>query len=99
MRTQKNHLHKLKRVVLGKDKTKGYEVYRCIRPGCTTYYPIAMVEGMISQCYSCLEPFTFAKSNLRQVKPKCKDCTGRGEKRDEKVVVATDAILRGLGIK
>jgi hypothetical protein len=95
---KRDHIHKLKRVVLGKNKKEGYEVYKCIQ-GCTTYYPLAMVEGMISQCHACLEPFMFTKPNFRQVKPKCKDCTGRPEVKDEKVVVASDAILKNLGLK
>lgn len=94
------HTHKLKRVVLGKNKKDGYEVYRCMMTNCTSYFTPAMTVGLISTCWSCLKPFEFRGSNLRQVKPKCMACTGTGFKKQESVVKAADELMARLrGVK
>lgn len=87
----KHHTHKLKRVTLG---SGSYEVYRCMQTGCTTYYPLAMVPGQLSQCWSCSKVFEFKGTNLRQVKPKCYDCTGK--KKVGRVAVAAESLLDRL---
>jgi len=90
----KSHIHKLKRVTLGTD----YEVYRCMVTGCTTYYATTMSVGLITQCWSCLKPFEFSGRNLRQVKPKCLDCSGKQKETRESR--AADSLLERLrGIK
>lgn len=94
------HVHKVQRVVLGKGKKEGYEVYRCVN-NCTSYFPLALIVGLVVQCWACLSEFEFTKRNLRQVKPKCRACSGRKEvePEKEKVKEATDNILERLGLK
>ena len=93
------HSHKLKRVNLG-TKTE-YIVYKCFRPGCTTYFARPIVVGVSALCWACGKDFTFAVRNLEQVKAKCRKCTGRRDRTEdvEKIDIASDNILKQLGLK
>ena len=78
-----------------------YYVYKCYRAGCTTYYPIQTVVGVNCSCWACNNDLTFTERNLLQVKAKCKKCTGVGERDEdkEKVEIASESILKQLGLK
>lgn len=94
----KRHLHKLKRINLGQNKD--YFVYKCQRPGCTTYYVPTMCPGLMVMCFACDAEFLFVRRNLAQVKTKCPACTGNKEEpeeQDPKIQKATDDILAALG--
>jgi hypothetical protein len=67
-----------------------------------------VVVGMMVTCWNCLQEFTFTTRNLRQVKPKCAECSG-GKitiNEDAREVEATqpeqefvDDIMQRLGLK
>lgn len=89
------HAHKVKRVNLS---LKGaYYVYKCFRPGCTTYYPVATIVGTRCSCWACGKDFDFAVRNLEQVKAKCRKCTGKKDDPvSEQIETASDNILKQL---
>jgi hypothetical protein len=82
------HIHKFMRIPLGsphrvvyKDgrrclekKESRYEVFRCMIPGCTTYYPRELVIGQKSICWSCCEELILTSQNTTKKKPTHKEC-------------------------
>lgn len=81
------HLHKYKKVNLSAS-TSPYLVYRCMKPGCNHYTPIALSEGKMCECYRCGEPMIITKEILMgsgkrsQAKPHCTNCTKRKKNED-----------------
>lgn len=65
------HIHKYKRVKIGKNKD--YEVYRCMVPGCSHYVQAELVENRETICWLCDKPFILAVHLLR-MKPICEPC-------------------------
>lgn len=94
-----NHLHKYKKLNLGRDG-KEYLVYRCMKPACSHYIPIAMAEGKLCECNRCGEPFIITKVQLTgssmkpMAKPHCNDCIDRKKVKDDDVA-AIAAFLEG----
>lgn len=74
MKKLRTHAHKVQRINLS--TTGEYLVYKCRLSGCTSYYALPVVVGMNTVCWNCLQEFTFTGRNLRQVKPKCIECSG-----------------------
>lgn len=68
-----NHLHRYKRVRLGKEKK--YEVMKCQEPACTHYIEIALAEGKLCACNRCRQPMILDKIAIQLAKPHCPDCT------------------------
>ena len=66
-----NHLHKYKRVKLGKT----YTVYKCMKPACNHYIRVELVEGKLCECNRCGEMMLMTKKAMQLAKPHCDDCT------------------------
>lgn len=89
------HIHKYKKVIVGLQRKvvknedgsrslvrkKGWEVYKCMQPGCTCYKPRELVVGEYSLCWKCNEPLVMNMENTTLVRPTHKDCR---EKKTEK---------------
>ena len=82
-----NHLHRYKKVNLGKNG-KEYLVYKCQKPACSHYIPIALAEGKLCECNRCNEPMILGKPQLTgssggpMAKPHCNDCIERKKAND-----------------
>jgi hypothetical protein len=68
------HVHKYKRVKLG---SKGYTVYKCMKPGCTHYIRQELVTGMKTICWRCEQEQIMSPKMATQAKPHCLECTHR----------------------
>lgn len=58
-----NHLHRYKKVNLGRDG-KEYFVYKCTKPVCPHYVPIELSLGKLCECNRCGEPMIIDKVTL-----------------------------------
>jgi hypothetical protein len=65
------HVHKYKRMKVGKNKS--YEIFRCFQPGCTHYIGADHIINRQSICWQCGDPFIITYK-LIKVKPTCQDC-------------------------
>lgn len=76
--TRKQHLHKYRRVDIGRDTE--YWVLQCQLPHCSHYFPMKTkmacpsLEGKIAICNRCGDAFTLDRRALRQAKPSCEAC-------------------------
>lgn len=69
------HIHQYKRVNLRADKTAApYYVFKCQRALCSHYLPMDLVEGKLSECPRCDNPFKLEKHHLQLVVPHCDNC-------------------------
>lgn len=68
------HIHKYRRTTLGRST-----IYKCVLPGCTHFIQRALVDGKISLCWRCPNPFVITKKTLKNcpAKPHCEDCYQR----------------------
>ena len=95
-----NHLHRYKKVNIGRNG-KEYLIYRCMKPACNHYLPIAMTEGKLCECNRCEEPMIITKQVLfgsegkPMAKPHCPACTKR--KVSKKDVDAIAEFLKQTG--
>lgn len=94
-----DHIHKYKKINLGRNG-KEYLVYRCMKPDCSHYVPIAMAEGKLAECNRCEQPFIISKVQLTgssmkpMTRPHCNDCIDRKKVKDEDVA-AIAAFIAG----
>lgn len=65
-----DHVHKYHKVKLGK-----HVVYKCALGGCPHYIRKELVEGRISICWICDEPFQITKVSSSLLRPHCISCT------------------------
>lgn len=76
------HLHLYKKINLSRTE-KEYLVYRCVKPACSHYVPIALSLGKLCECNRCHEPMIITKVQLwssggsPMAKPHCVDCIKR----------------------
>lgn len=74
-----DHLHRYRKVNIG-TKEKKYEVYRCQKPACSHYVPLALAEGKLCECNRCHEPMIIGKVQLNgssgraMARPHCNTC-------------------------
>lgn len=68
-----DHLHKYKRIKLGKD----YLVFRCMSPACPHYINVKLAEGKLCECNRCGSPMIITKATMDLARPHCIDCTKR----------------------
>jgi len=71
-RKKADHLHKYKRVTLGKND---YTVLKCQVPACTHYIRKDLAENALCACNRCGEPMILTKTALQLARPHCEDCT------------------------
>lgn len=74
------HVHKYQLVNLGTED-KPYKVYKCMKVGCSHYHPRKqLVVNQYSICHKCGNDFVITADLVRNntVKPKCKNCSGKG---------------------
>jgi|OpeIllAssembly_1097287.scaffolds.fasta_scaffold00281_7 hypothetical protein len=79
MAKRADHIHRYKRVVLGNN----YKVYKCIKPGCTHYIAVHLVEGALCECNRCEEPMIMTKLAMTLARPHCQDCTKSTKKQQQ----------------
>ena len=65
------HIHKYQRAMLG-DK---HVIYRCVLMDCSHYVDARLIEGRLSVCHRCDEPFQIGKKAALLAKPHCDECT------------------------
>lgn len=74
-------LHRYKKFDIGAFGKPPYFVYKCIKPGCSHYIPIALAEGRLCECNRCGELMVIGKQVMSQSSgspmtlPHCADCT------------------------
>jgi hypothetical protein len=82
-----DHVHKFMRVSLGStrvvkddkgrrhlEKKPGYEVFKCMIPGCKSFMPREIVIGKISQCWNCEKELILDMQNTVLKKPTHEQC-------------------------
>lgn len=81
-RKKSDHIHKYKRINLSIKKNEKYWVYKCIKPMCSHYIPVALSEGQVCECNKCDKIMIITKVTLNSgyrrsplVKPHCPDCS------------------------
>lgn len=89
MPTRYNHIHKLRKVDIGRKAP--YIVYRCTMPTCGFYKVPELVLGMEMICWKCEQPMILTKDRMIQ-KPTC--CTRFNTKKVDNIDVST--LLEGL---
>ena len=73
------HLHKFRRVNIGKDG-KQYFVMRCTKPECRYYVAMntklsaPLLKDTLAECNRCGDRFILDKRALRMTEPCCEDC-------------------------
>ncbi len=96
----KTHIHKYKRVKLGKDKT--FITYRCMLPDCSHYIEQKLVVGRKSLCWKCDEPVIITKDkNGVQARPTHRPyCPGKENlvEQNEIVKESVEDMMRRLGL-
>ncbi len=86
----KQHVHKYRRVDLGRDKN--YWVMQCSLPGCNSYTPMRSklscptLLGKVAICNSCGDRFLLDRRSLRLAKPTCSSCVESPKQRELKKV-------------
>lgn len=86
-----NHLHRYKKVNLGQNG-KDYFVYKCMKPACSHYAPMHLVEGKLCECNRCGEAMIITKFTLTasgrkpMARPHCGDCTKRKKADDVELI-------------
>ena len=86
------HIHKYQRI---QRKYSG-GVWACALPDCTHFMPKNVedqVEGKLSVCWTCGEPFILDEDNMKNDRPVCFKCTGDMD------LDALDALLKEKGIE
>lgn len=66
------HIHKYMRIKLGR---KGFQVYKCMKPGCSHYIRAELVLGQYNECWRCSEVMTMNQWSAQFKKPHCRGCT------------------------
>lgn len=75
------HIHKYRLKNLTRDPSKApYLVYICIQQDCSHNIRVELIDGKISLCNRCNEPFMMRLNKLKHgdrviVRPHCEDCT------------------------
>lgn len=91
------HIHKFERKLWG--KRKDWPIYKCVLPGCGTYYPEDLIAGKESICWRCKEPFIITPKAFLK-KPHCLDCVNpklrRGVTKPKEVSLEISDILSKL---
>jgi hypothetical protein len=93
-----NHLHRYRKVNLGRRPRVKYLVYKCIKPACSHYVPMHLAEGQLCECNRCGQPMIIGKIQLTgssqepMARPHCVDCIKR-RKTDETTVAAITDFL------
>lgn len=75
-----NHVHKYIRVKLNK-----YLAYKCALPNCAHLIAAPLVEGKMSVCWRCEEPFVINKIQSKMKRPHCTNCVKPKKKKEFKV--------------
>jgi len=80
------HIHRYRRVNIGKDKT--YYVMQCRKPNCTHYTPMqskgscpTLIDKQ-AECNRCGNPFVLDRRALRLAEPICFGCVNRKNLKD-----------------
>jgi hypothetical protein len=55
-------------------RTGGVEIWKCVFPGCPTYYSREIALGKQSVCNTCLEILTLDSDNMKLKRPTHKSC-------------------------
>lgn len=82
-----NHLHRYKKVDIGKEGNE-FLVYKCMKPACSHYIRMDLVEGKLCECNKCGEPMIITKETLTHssgkpmAKPHCNGCVKRKKSDD-----------------
>ena len=56
------------------EKKAGYEIFKCVYPGCTSYVPKELAAGRTSLCWRCGDELTLTDENLRYKRPTHEYC-------------------------
>ena len=88
--TRGRHIHKYRRARLGKSI-----IYKCVMPGCSHFIQKSLIEGRVSVCWRCPNPFVITQLTLRNcpAKPHCENCYKRTDK-DLMVDAALDELIK-----
>lgn len=92
-KTSVDHLHRYRKVNLARNKGDEYLVYKCMKPLCSHYLPLILVEGKVCECNRCGEPMVITKytltssGNKPQARPHCQTCT-KSRKQDDVAALA-----------
>lgn len=84
------HIHKYRLRNLTRNSTKEpYHVYICIKQDCTHHVRVDLVDGKLSECNRCGNPFVIKLAKIKHgdriiVRPHCDDCTKTPTKVKEK---------------
>ena len=90
----KEHIHKYLKVILGGrrvvrrdgkrfiEKCSGYEVFKCVVPGCNHFISSELILGRIGQCWKCNENLTLSPENTKLKKPTHIWCRKTREKKE-----------------
>jgi hypothetical protein len=98
-----NHLHRYKMIDIGGFGKPPYLIYRCMKPACSHYIPVALSDGKLCECNRCHEPMMIGKVQLNGstgrplTLPHCLECTKKkGKTNDPKEVEAIAEFLKGV---
>lgn len=76
------HIHKYMRVKLG---DKGFQVFKCMKAGCTHYVRAELVVGNYHECWRCGVVMVMNQWSATFKKPHCRTCTRDYKKKKEQV--------------
>lgn len=75
MQKEQTHPHKLKRVNTAKKGQPAFYVYKCVK--CRFFLQEKLCTGLDAECWRCTAMFLMEQHNLRQSRPRCRECTGK----------------------
>lgn len=94
-RKNPNHLHKYKKIDLGRNGNK-FLVFKCTKPACSHYVAVHLAEGKLCECNRCGETMLLTKAAMQLAKPHCVNCVKR-KKTDVETVAAVQEFLSKVG--
>ena len=68
--TQKNHIHKVKRLAFN----TGNKIYFCVLDDCNYKVKVQLFLGKKTICWRCGEAFNMNEYSIRLAKPHCENC-------------------------
>jgi formylmethanofuran dehydrogenase subunit E len=97
------HKYRLKDLARKRD-VPPYHVYICIKQDCSHHIRVELIDGKISECNRCGEPFLMKLAKLKHgdriiVKPHCDDCTKtplRVKQKKEKLGNSIDELMESI---
>ena len=91
---KKKHLHLYKKVNISRSG-EPFIVFKCMKPDCSHYIRVELVENKHCECNRCHEPMIMTKSAMSLTLPHCSNCVKR---KNTTEIIKISQLLEKAGI-